>query len=657
MPEPTITPPPLARHHSRHGDRETEGIIGYAIQELSPSPASTSTTLCGAHSVVESIPIDAVHHNNSVTEPPSLAYYPDDPYDHAIGVRSPTEMHMRLPFIVDDDETTGLQNIAQKELVCITAQNIERYDMGIRIKKGAGFSVIPALKRQFTHETLIHPSWTRHVHPDGQPYYYNTPHAEPRLRYVTLADLLNTSVLTEIQLFVDHMHDLINRHVGRSSFTPSGPGNGNGPGDGDGDGDGDGIDADAAATGREEVEVEVFLQLSTDGTWGYYIVDHRNRCLFWLEDIDVETGIWEIGGKVMTFAHMQHYITYEYWCHCEWFPHDKTITREELDELAAFLAYGIIDTMTWMDSTISYSTEDLTTMLQVFNEMRNLNEKTVPVNAAAANERLLNFHGIHGARLTSEQSVQGGTGDHSLLVTILSPLLFCAPDEHLKGLEKIWVDGMIKQLHWKLFIETLKKDWMDYILYMDAKQGTVLLSVDVAFLSIPSVNEAAQIANLLSAACSGLFEQSDASTAWLGDVGDHVQLAICSRHIGKRNVFQFTVIGVTWLFIGVLIAWTIHTVWEYRPSRLRRFVHDRVMDLTRLLGVHRDDAYPDDLLSSANQPYPPSTHNLSTTHLPTSSLSSPPGSSSIVGRAWKRMVLRGGRLTKLAERTVFVQAV
>ncbi|TDL18732.1 hypothetical protein BD410DRAFT_462994 [Rickenella mellea] len=250
--------------------------------------------------------------------------------------------------------------------------------------------------------------------------------------------------------------------------------------------------------------VEVFLQLSTDGTWGYYMVDHQNRCLFWLEDMDVEMGIWEIGGKVTTFAHMQHHITYEYWCHCEWFPHDKTITREELDELIAYFTFGIIDTMTSMDSTISYSTEDLTTMLQVFNEMRRLNEKTVPVNAAAArmisyfaNERLLNFHGIHGARLTSEQSVQGQeTCGRSLLVTILSPLLFCAPDTHLKGLEKIWVDGIIKQIHWKLFIETLKKDWMDYVLY-----GTVLLSVNVAFLSIPSVNEAAQTANLLSAAC------------------------------------------------------------------------------------------------------------------------------------------------------------
>ncbi|TDL18707.1 hypothetical protein BD410DRAFT_842581 [Rickenella mellea] len=679
VPEP-ITPPPLARHRARRADpeRDTEpasaGIVGYNVNatyyDSPPSSASPCRTSTGALSptgtlVGEPMSIDAAHHNgNTMTKP---SYYPDDHYDPAMQVMSPTSMHMSLPFIRSEealDEKNNNANLksnvggagagagGEKELVPITAQNIERYDMGIRIEKGTGFSVIPACRRQFTHENPLHPSWTRHVHPDGQPYYYNTARAGPRLRYVTLADLLDASVLTEVERFVDHMQGLVHKRFGLSSFTSSGGGGG-----------------DDNGKGREEVEVEVevFLQLSTDGTWGYYMVDHPNRCLFWLEDMDVEEWIGEIGGKVTTFAHMQHYITYEYWCHCEWFPHGKSVTREELDELMAFFTYGIIDTMTSMDSTISYSTEDLKSMLAVVKQMRDLNEKTVPVNAAAArmisffaNERLLNFHGMHGARLTSEQSVTGQeNGDRSLLVTILSPLLFCAPDTHLKGLERIWVDGIIKQIHWKLFVETLKNEWVEFILY-----GTVLLNANVAFLSIPSVNEAAQIASLLSTASSiggimlGLLlvrQHRNKSKDTANIAADYLSsrthpklgletlaimyslpyallimvtflaaIAFISFH--ERAFFQSIVIGVTWLFIGVLIAWTIYTGWEYRPSRLRRFVLDRVKDLKRLLGVHRDDAYPENHLPSTNQP---SSRNHSAIHLPTSSLSSSSAPSSL----------------------------
>ncbi|TDL22881.1 hypothetical protein BD410DRAFT_202988 [Rickenella mellea] len=676
-----IKTPPLARHRSRRADSDTgtdpAGIIGYnaTFYDSPPSSASpwrtSASTRAGGSGALsptgtlvgEPMSIDAVHHDNEGTSKPS--YSADDPAMKVM--MSPTEMHMPSPFSirdVDDEKIkANLKGVGngEKKLVCVTAQDIERYDMGIRLERGQGRSVIPALKRQFTHENPLDPSWTRHVHPDGQPYYYNTSHAGPSLRYVTLADLLNVSVLTEIERFVDHMQELIHRHSVLSSFTSSSSSSA-------GDNDGNGVDhGKSNGKGREEVEVEVFLQLSSDRTWGYYMVYHPNRCLFWLKDMDVEEGIWEIGGKVTTFAHMQHYIAYEYWSHCENFPHDKSVTRVELDELIAFFTYGIIDTMTSMDSTISYPTDDLKTMLGVVKQMRDLNEKTVPVNAAAAriisflaNDRLLNFHGMHGARLTSEQSVQGQRkGDRSLLVTILSPLLFCAPDTHLNGLEKIWVDGIIKQMHWKLFVETLRSEWVEFTFF-----GTVLLAANVAFLSIPAsgVNESGQIASLLSTASSiggimlGLLlvrQHRNKSKDTANNAAEYLSnrthpklgletlaimyslpyallmwamvtflaaIAFISFH--ERDMFPSTLIGVTWLFIGVLIMWTIYTGWEYRPSRLLRFVRDRGRNLKMLFGCYGENAHPENYLPSTNQPNPAPSRNHSTTHLPTSPLSS-----------------------------------
>lgn len=54
----------------------------------------------------------------------------------------------------------------------------------------------------------------------------------------------------------------------------------------------------------------------------------------------------------------------------------------------------------------------------------------------------------------------------SLLVTVLSPLLFHSPDTHLRGLEKIWVDKVITEKPWKTFVETLKNEWIEFILYV-----------------------------------------------------------------------------------------------------------------------------------------------------------------------------------------------
>ena len=85
-----------------------------------------------------------------------------------------------------------------------------------------------------------------------------------------------------------------------------------------------------------------------------------------------------------------------------------------------------------------------------------------------ANERHCNFYGFNGARLSATQSVrESQKKERSWLVRIMSPLLFYAPETHLKSkkaltrldlylikildLERLFVDGVIKDRRWKSF--------------------------------------------------------------------------------------------------------------------------------------------------------------------------------------------------------------
>lgn len=54
----------------------------------------------------------------------------------------------------------------------------------------------------------------------------------------------------------------------------------------------------------------------------------------------------------------------------------------------------------------------------------------------------------------------------SLAMAVLSPLLFYAPDIHLRNIEEVWIDRMVMQVHWKNFIGKLVREWEGLVLYV-----------------------------------------------------------------------------------------------------------------------------------------------------------------------------------------------
>jgi hypothetical protein len=119
-----------------------------------------------------------------------------------------------------------------------------------------------------------------------------------------------------------------------------------------------------------------------------------------------------------------------------------------------------------------------------------------------AHWKFLYFHGQRHARLVWDQSVYDKSKrERSLLITVLSPLLFLAPEDHLREMEKLWTDGIVIEMVWKSLMNKLLAEWHDVILWVRirchsviissvsrvATQSTVMLTANVGFLAIPGV--------------------------------------------------------------------------------------------------------------------------------------------------------------------------
>jgi len=79
-----------------------------------------------------------------------------------------------------------------------------------------------------------------------------------------------------------------------------------------------------------------------------------------------------------------------------------------------------------------------------------------------AHNQFVHLYGQRGARLDCDQSIHSSVvNENTLLVTLLSPFLFWAPDIHRKALDKIFVDGLVHRDHWTAFSNKLSVEWQE----------------------------------------------------------------------------------------------------------------------------------------------------------------------------------------------------
>lgn len=156
-------------------------------------------------------------------------------------------------------------------------------------------------------------------------YFYRD--VGPR-RYVTDAHLYDPSVFSEITQFLNQMEFDIGQQ---------------------------------AEPLPERFEIVLELRSDWDG-WGYYMVDHGSRCVFWMAELDI---LWAIGEEFVglkSLAHfskliaiciwlwiiksdrrnLEHWIDVSYWRHWELFPADKIVPPDVIRELTAVLLHGSV---------------------------------------------------------------------------------------------------------------------------------------------------------------------------------------------------------------------------------------------------------------------------------------------------------------------------
>ncbi|KAH9985510.1 hypothetical protein BJV77DRAFT_113135 [Russula vinacea] len=152
--------------------------------------------------------------------------------------------------------------------------------------------------------------------------------------------------------------------------------------------------------------------------------------------------------------------------------------------------HGCVDVITSKSSTLPYDKDEMRGMIQLVQAAKNAEGGLAYYTAGItrllsffAHWRFLYFHGQRHARLIRDKSVYDKPKhERSLLITILSPLLFLAPEVHLLEMDRLWTDEVIIETAWKNAMSKLLGEWTDIILW-----STVMLTANVGFLAIPGV--------------------------------------------------------------------------------------------------------------------------------------------------------------------------
>ncbi|KAI0315001.1 hypothetical protein OF83DRAFT_392027 [Amylostereum chailletii] len=301
----------------------------------------------------------------------------------------------------------------------------------------ASHYTVPALCTDFPHMSGLTPGdWTPMVHPEGALYFY---HKEKRI--YTEVYIYEPNHREEVEVFAQYLEDFLH------SMDMSPPSD----------------DCELV------LEVSFSKEEGDSIVWSYYYVDHRTKTLFWLRPF--------VADHIMT-------------------------------EILGFSSPDHFNMMTSNTSTSPYSVDDLQRMITFVKRGRNPGAGAIFMSCAIgeyeryaqnhciiphllsgrlmstfSHYRYINFHGQRGARLNRDQSLHGPLhAPRTWLMNSFSPLLFLAPNVHLKEIEKVIVDGMVVMSVWKQHLTKLQNEWTEFVLY-----ATVLLNANVAFLSIPNV--------------------------------------------------------------------------------------------------------------------------------------------------------------------------
>ncbi|KZV70805.1 hypothetical protein PENSPDRAFT_578838, partial [Peniophora sp. CONT] len=149
--------------------------------------------------------------------------------------------------------------------------------------------------------------------------------------------------------------------------------------------------------------VELFVEPEVDtGLCDYYIIDHSNRAVFWLEDSSTsELGL----PPACSHQHLKLALEENYWKHVEMFSMHIEDLPGALEELIAIYLHGRADLATSASSTFYFTPEVTDVHLDILMKCRSTPKNSIMFSLIGrlwgymANAKFQNFYGEDHCRL------------------------------------------------------------------------------------------------------------------------------------------------------------------------------------------------------------------------------------------------------------------
>lgn len=354
----------------------------------------------------------------------------------------------------------------------LAPQLCQRYKERVLVRSDTETKSIPAKKKDFSEMPID--GWESVVHPEGALYFYDA------TRHVfTDANMTRKRILKAINSLADQLRSKAGDII--DDFT------------------------------------HLVLECQAD-VCNYYFVQHDKRLLFWLHDFDEPICIYEHVKGVKWDTHIKIALEAQYWMHCELYPNSAPIKPQIATELKHVLIHAYSDFLTSDTSVVPYDLSMLQSMLDLSSH---LVEYVEPLTQSSngcielpahlmcvlarlmrlfARSKFLNFYGQVSARLNANQSVyevEQSRHKGTLRLKLANAFLWGAPGAQYKFLKNTWIDNILNYPKWSKHITRLNGDWSNVTIF-----STVMLAVDISFLSVPGVISAAVVVIYLSAMCS-----------------------------------------------------------------------------------------------------------------------------------------------------------
>ncbi|KAJ7924867.1 hypothetical protein B0H13DRAFT_1976454 [Mycena leptocephala] len=385
--------------------------------------------------------------------------------------------------------TDRLQPMAvPPQLRPILPKELLRYEPKPRVSTDPATFAVKPLQTEFHSESTLPPGWVAMSQFEGQVFFY---HKEKNA--ITETWLYYTDLCNKITDYIQMIDDLCD---GNLLQIPE----------------------------NSELVLELRCDEVGETFCGYYFAHTETRSIFWLEDFCIAGCLEEVKGGWLDPQHTNLRKHFEYF---ETIHVTPTIVLRELREM---VVNALTDTMTSHLSTVTHTEKQLANMLKIIEEAnKDLKDggRGCPLAIGKcifkSDERFLNFYGQESSRLTRYQPIYNEPPPkRSWRISILSPILFYGPDEHLHSLDKIWVDKIAAKEPWSRWIGKLTSEWAEHTAF-----ATILLNANVALLEVPGVAGAGPVPQSLPQIFSSISLVLSVGSAVLG-------LMLVRQHRTKR---------------------------------------------------------------------------------------------------------------------------